>query len=86
MYLIADTVHGLLFPCASNKMFARVYIGEEVYPDPYKDLVNHKDECNCEVCAEEKRVLIDLICSSVTDEEEAADIKKKVATLDMDDI
>lgn len=88
MYLIADTVHGLLFPRASNKMFARVYIGEEVF-DPYKDLINaeHKGECNCEVCTEEKRFLIDLICSSVTDEEEVTvDRRKKVASLDIGDI
>lgn len=47
----------------------------------------HSDECTCEVCMEEKRFLIDLICSSVTDEEEVTmNRKKKVTSLDMDDI
>lgn len=47
----------------------------------------HNDECTCEVCTEEKRFLIELICSSVTDEEEEViNRKKKVTTLDMDDI
>lgn len=39
MYLIANRIHGLLFPQASNKMFAQVYIGEELYPDPYAFLI-----------------------------------------------
>lgn len=49
----------------------------------------HSDECTCEVCTEEKKFLIDLICLSVTDEEEEATIldrKKKVTTLDIGDI
>lgn len=46
----------------------------------------HSDECACEVCAEEKRFLIELICSSVTDEEVVVDKRKKVKTLDMGDI
>ena len=45
----------------------------------------HSDVCNCEVCTEEKRLLIDLICSSVTDEEEVVR-QKEVTSLDMDDI
>ena len=46
----------------------------------------HNDECDCEACREEKRFLIELICSSVTDEEVKTKKTKTVSSLDMDDI